>query len=197
MKTTSVSLLLILFALFSCNSKEISEDQSVSFGIYETVKFGELPAHALDSLKVTTIHFESDPQSPVIGYLPKSDPGLPDDLFTTEGIRLLKAIFPVDQEGQNLAVIAVNHKPAIVLSDIQKTKNNGRNVQIYLTLKGAKKLADLTKKNTGKSIAIAVDDIVYSMPMVNGVIKGGVAMISGLESETMAKELSDRLNKAL
>jgi SecD/SecF fusion protein len=59
---------------------------------------------------------------------------------------------------------------------------------------GAKAWARLTGKNVGRPIAIALDDIVYSAPNVNGPIEGGDSEISGNftieEATDMAKILT-------
>jgi SecD/SecF fusion protein len=59
---------------------------------------------------------------------------------------------------------------------------------------GAKTWARLTGKNVGRPIAIALDDIVYSAPNVNGAIEGGDSEISGNftveEATDMAKILT-------
>jgi len=64
-------------------------------------------------------------------------------------------------------------------------------------LEGAKKWADFTKQNIGKTIAFTIDNQVYSMPIINGEIKQGIAMITGLNSESIAKNISESLNLSI
>jgi hypothetical protein len=41
------------------------------------------------------------------------------------------------------------------------------------------------------------DNQIYSMPMINGEIKQGIAMISGLNNESIAKNISESLNLSI
>jgi preprotein translocase subunit SecD len=43
-------------------------------------------------------------------------------------------------------------------------------------------------------VALVIDGEVYSLPYVNAEIRNGMAMITGLENEELAKKLADRLN---
>lgn len=65
---------------------------------------------------------------------------------------------------------------------------------------GAKKWADLTResnptadKNAGKSIAIVLDNKVFSAPRSNGEITGGSSQITGMDDLTEAQDLSNIL----
>ncbi|MDO6431200.1 protein translocase subunit SecDF [Flavitalea sp. BT771] len=51
-------------------------------------------------------------------------------------------------------------------------------VEMSMNKQGAKAWADMTTKNTGKPIAIVLDDIVYSAPFVNEPITGGQSRIT-------------------
>ena len=46
-------------------------------------------------------------------------------------------------------------------------------IKMIMTSVGSKTWARLTGKNVGRPIAIALDNIVYSAPNVNGAIEGG------------------------
>ena len=52
-------------------------------------------------------------------------------------------------------------------------------VSMSMNTEGSRLWAALTKANTGKAIAIVLDDAVYSAPMVHGEIAGGNSQISG------------------
>lgn len=73
-------------------------------------------------------------------------------------------------------------------------KNNRNNVEIYFNMKGSNKWADLTKNSIGKTLAFIIDDMIYTMPLINAEIRNGVAVINGLENETSAKNISESLN---
>lgn len=66
-------------------------------------------------------------------------------------------------------------------------------IKMEMTTTGAKTWARLTAKNVGRPIAIALDDIVYSAPNVNGPIEGGNSEISGNFTVQEAQDLSDLL----
>lgn len=59
---------------------------------------------------------------------------------------------------------------------------------------GAKLFADLTEKNVGKQLAIYVDGMPLSSPVVQEKISGGKAQISGSFSVDQAKKLAQNLN---
>ena len=73
--------------------------------------------------------------------------------------------------------------------------NTGKpEVQLVFTGEGSKKFADITKRNVGKIVAIALDNIVIEAPRVNEAIFGGNAVISGEFTTEQAKTLQIQLN---
>ena len=58
---------------------------------------------------------------------------------------------------------------------------------------GAKAWARLTKENIGRSIAIVLDNMVYSAPNVNDEITGGRSQITGRFTPEEAKDLANVL----
>ena len=66
-------------------------------------------------------------------------------------------------------------------------------IKMEMTSTGAKTWARLTTKNVNRPIAIALDDIVYSAPNVNGPIEGGSSEIAGNFTVQEAQDLSDLL----
>jgi len=68
--------------------------------------------------------------------------------------------------------------------------------QVGLTFSsdGAKKFADITKRNVGKIVAIALDNQVIEAPRVSEPIFGGSAVISGSFTSDQAKTLQIQLN---
>ncbi|MBN9379987.1 MAG: protein translocase subunit SecDF [Chitinophagaceae bacterium] len=70
-------------------------------------------------------------------------------------------------------------------------------VEMSMNKQGAKAWADMTTKNTGKPIAIVLDDIVYSAPFVNEPITGGQSRITmgrGRNSNRSIEEAQDLAN---
>lgn len=70
----------------------------------------------------------------------------------------------------------------------------GFEIEMSMNSEGAKTWARLTKANVGKSIAIVLDDYVYSFPTVQGEIKGGQSSITGNFTPEEAKDLANILN---
>lgn len=66
-------------------------------------------------------------------------------------------------------------------------------IKMNMTSTGAKTWGRLTTKNVGRPIAIALDNIVYSAPNVNGPIEGGNSEISGTFTVEQAQDLSNVL----
>jgi SecD/SecF fusion protein len=66
-------------------------------------------------------------------------------------------------------------------------------VSMNMNSEGAKRWANLTRENIQKSIAIVLDEVVYSAPNVNEEIKGGSSSISGNFTQNEATDLSNIL----
>jgi len=67
-------------------------------------------------------------------------------------------------------------------------------VQLKFTSEGAKKFADITTRNVGKIVAIALDNQVIEAPRVNQAILTGDAVITGGFTTQTASALSKSLN---
>ena len=70
----------------------------------------------------------------------------------------------------------------------------GFEVSIVMNSKAAAEWANLTEKNVGKPLAIVVDNVVYSVPNVNGRIDGGSTSISGAFTKSEAEAFARALN---
>lgn len=84
--------------------------------------------------------------------------------------------------------------------DLQQTsvtfdQNTGKpQVQLVFNQEGTKKFADITRRNTGKIVAIVLDNQVIEAPRVNEPILAGNAVITGGFTTEQAKALSVALN---
>lgn len=84
-------------------------------------------------------------------------------------------------------------KPLLTRSDIASVNisgtsdNQGFKIQIKLNQEAAKVFAEATRININKSIAIVIDDRVYSYPRVRSVIEGGEVEVTGDFTEQEAK----------
>ncbi|TSJ48154.1 protein translocase subunit SecD [Fluviicola chungangensis] len=67
-------------------------------------------------------------------------------------------------------------------------------VSVTMSIDGTQKWAQMTERNVGRSVAITMDNVVYSAPVVNEPIKGGSTEISGNFSIAEADDLSGLLN---
>jgi preprotein translocase subunit SecD len=67
-------------------------------------------------------------------------------------------------------------------------------VSLSFDKEGAKIFEELTKKNLGKPIAVFLDDELITIPVVQAVISGGRAQITGDFTPDEAKELAQRFN---
>ncbi len=80
-------------------------------------------------------------------------------------------------------------------ASVSFNQNSGKpQIDLEFDSKGAKKFADITKRNVGKSVAIALDDQVITAPSVNEPIFGGRAQISGNFTTAEANTLQSQLN---
>lgn len=110
---------------------------------------------------------------------------------------------PYDVDGQYLQLYAINvtnrdgRAPleGDVITDARRSADPLGNPEVAMSMngEGAKTWKNLTKENVGKSIAIVLDNYVYSAPTVQGEIGGGRSSISGRftveESEDLANVL--------
>ncbi|MDR2682689.1 MAG: protein translocase subunit SecD, partial [Dysgonamonadaceae bacterium] len=109
-----------------------------------------------------------------------------------------------DSDVYELVALKVNYidgKPKPVLSGdvIQDASDHfsqySRFAEVSMTMKSeaAKVWARLTKDNIGRSVAIVLDDAVYSFPTVQAEITGGTSSITGNFTTEQAKDLANVL----
>ncbi|MDR0802940.1 protein translocase subunit SecD [Fluviicola sp.] len=67
-------------------------------------------------------------------------------------------------------------------------------VSLTMSADGSQKWGAMTEKNVGRSVAITMDDVVYSAPVVRDAIRGGSTEISGDFSIAEADDLAGLLN---
>jgi SecD/SecF fusion protein len=73
------------------------------------------------------------------------------------------------------------------------TDRGGNEISMTMNQDGARQWAKITEQNKGKSIAIVLDNLVYSYPRVNDAITGGRSSITGGFSVEEAKDLANLL----
>lgn len=74
------------------------------------------------------------------------------------------------------------------------SQNGKPEVQLNFSSEGSKLFADITKRNVGKRVAIALDNIIIEAPVVQQAILNGNAVITGSFNTDTAKSLSIQLN---
>ncbi|MBP3762332.1 MAG: protein translocase subunit SecDF [Bacteroidales bacterium] len=111
-----------------------------------------------------------------------------DDHFQGGDIYTLYAIKVTTRDGSPLL-------DGSCISDARQDFSNNGKSEISMTMNsaGARDWARITRENVGKCIAIVLDDLVYSAPVVNGEIAGGRSSITGDFSLEEAKDLANIL----
>lgn len=186
-----------LFFFISCDSQTKTNGKKVEFGIHVVANAREIPAELIDTLKSNGVQIENNQQEPFLGYITKADSKVLRYDLSELNIKLVTTIYPVDKEQSYYAIVGIRPNTVINITSLKNTKANGTNVEIYFNSKGAKDWADFTKQNVGKSIAFIIDNQIYSIPVINGEIKHGIAMITGLTNESIAKNISESLNLSI
>ncbi len=194
MKTLNLITIIFLFVLSSCNYEVKTNSKKATFGIYEVVNTDEIPKSVIDTLRAMSIQLENNTQLSIVGYIQNADTTCLCLDFSSDSLKLVKTFYTIDKDNRYYAIVATKLNPVIVNSDIKNAKNNSNNVEIYFNMKGSNKWADLTKNSIGKTLAFIIDDMIYTMPLINAEIRNGVAVINGLENETSAKNISESLN---
>ena len=146
---------------------------------------------------------------PVIGTVHVQDTAAVNAIMhSAEARRLLptnlKACWSVkalDEKGRffNLVALKTNQgRPALGGDVVVDASSDYENVQgnvVSMTMNdtGARQWARVTQQNLNKSVAIVLDDQVYSYPNVNSVIEGGRSQITGNFTPEEAKDLANVL----
>lgn len=97
-----------------------------------------------------------------------------------------------------VALKSNNGKPAldgscVIAASADYDNMQGNVVSMTMNSDGAKQWARVTGNNVGNSIAIVLDDMVYSYPRVNAAIEGGRSQITGQFSIEEAQDLANVL----
>lgn len=84
----------------------------------------------------------------------------------------------------------------VITNSRKQTSPNSAGYEISMSMNasGTSEWARITRKNTGRSIAIVLDNNVYSYPNVSGEITGGVSQITGNFQSQDADDLVNVLN---
>jgi SecD/SecF fusion protein len=151
-------------------------------------------------------------KGPVVGYCAIKDTVKVNSIFAKpevqaklpKDVRFLWSVKPIDAENKVLELISVkssgleNKAPleGDVITDARQDFgqfDSKPEIVMNMNAEGAKTWKRLTAENVGKSIAIVLDDYVYSYPTVQGEISGGRSNITGRFTINEAKDLANIL----
>ncbi|MDY5969472.1 MAG: protein translocase subunit SecDF [Bacteroidales bacterium] len=151
-------------------------------------------------------------QGPVVGYAKAKDRGAIDKMIQM-GIdkkivdgRLVKFLWsakPVSENSDVYALYAIRVTTrdgsalldGSVITDARQdfSQVGGNEISMTMNTEGAREWKRITGENVGKCVAIVLDNLVYSAPVVNGEIAGGRSSITGQFSLEEAKDLANIL----
>ena len=164
-------------------------------------------ARTLDQLLLTG--GQLNPSSPVVGVCEVTDtaevnailrsPAAAQNLPTD--LKLRWTVKAIDQGGRMFELVAlrtVQNKPVLtgdVITDASSQFDNlqGQVVSMTMNDEGARAWSRITGQNLGRSVAIVLDDQVYSFPNVNSQIDGGRSQITGNFTVEEANDLANVL----
>jgi SecD/SecF fusion protein len=150
-------------------------------------------------------------QGPVVGYAAVQDTARVNNLLNQSQIRnifprtmrLYWNVKPVRGQENTHELVAIRETTrdgeapltGEVITDARQDFDNMGQVEISMNMnrEGASVWRRLTSENIGKSIAIVLDDYVYSFPTVQQEISGGRSQISGQFSVQEAQDLANIL----
>lgn len=117
-------------------------------------------------------------------------------------LKLLWTAKPIQNGTDIFQLIALkagrNNAPALggdVITDARQdfSQSGGNEITMSMNAEGAKMWKNITGSNIGKSVAIVLDNMVYSFPTVNGEIPSGRSSITGNFTLEEAKDLANIL----
>ena len=198
--------------------KTVSAADSLAAALKGDVTAEDKSAANMEEIKkqyplLSILQLNSSGQGPVIGYanykdtadinkylaMPEIKADLPKDLRLKWGVSPSE----FDKKGQTFELYAIksterNGKAPLegdVVTDAKDEFDQYSKPAVSMTMNsdGARRWAQLTKQNIGRSIAIVLDNYVYSAPNVNSEITGGRSQITGHFTPELAKDLANVL----
>ncbi|MFM7216943.1 MAG: protein translocase subunit SecDF [Bacteroidota bacterium] len=151
-------------------------------------------------------------KGPVIGAALVKDTAKINAYFAMDQVRSkfpkdfkpLWSVKPIDKEGRVLQLVAIRtpardqQAPLDGSAVVDARKQKGQfsdnwEIGMSMNAEGARTWKRITRDNVGKSVAIVLDDYVYSYPVVQGEIAGGSSSITGQFSLEEADDLANIL----
>lgn len=195
MKTYLFPALILLMISFSLNCQNQTEVKT-TLGASKILTPSEIKVNIRDTLKSMPIIIEEDNQKIFIGYFTDKDEQTvlkKLDRLSDNKIRYLITNFYVDDAQKYKAIAAVENSSPITINNIKKINVKENGIDIFLDYAGAKSWAEFTDKNKNKSVAITINDEIYSTPYIIQQIKTGALQINGLKDKKNAVQLTELL----
>lgn len=199
-------------------NKAVSAADSLAAALKGDATAEDKSAANMEALKkqyplLSILQLNSSGQGCIIGYanykdtadinkylaMPEVKAELPKDLRLKWGVSPSE----FDKKGQTFELYAIksterNGKAPLegdVVTDAKDEFDQYSKPAVSMTMNsdGARRWAQLTKQNIGRSIAIVLDNYVYSAPNVNSEITGGRSQITGHFTPEQAKDLANVL----
>ncbi|GAB5520612.1 MAG: protein translocase subunit SecD [Rhodothermales bacterium] len=113
------------------------------------------------------------------------------------GVTLMYTSNPIGEDGQGREIFSVlgvrveREMTGEVITDSKVDFDELNQAEVTMTMngEGATRWARVTGANIGKNVAIVLDNVVYSYPVVQGKISGGRSSITGLDSQDEASDI--------
>jgi len=149
-------------------------------------------------------------RGPVVGYCPAFDTARVMAMLNNPQVQLIFprelrfkwSVKPIDEKGTTHQLIALKSSrdgtaslSGDVITDARQDidQHQGNQISMSMNSEGATKWKNLTAANIGKSVAIVLDNVVYSFPTVQGEIPNGQSSITGNFTLEEAKDLANIL----
>lgn len=198
MKTIIYSIVVILH--ISLSIPGFCQDQTDELKFTEAYTFGEFSSQLeADDPFFQMIGSENrSDESATLGFCPESEVSATWTFLNSPSYlkgfpKYLRFAWGAEQDEQGKYLYALKELgedyAGPMKSDIKEIKIRDGLLMILFTNEGSKKWTVLTQACVGKPLAIVINDLVYSAPLVREVIKGGKCALSGNFSRDELAEL--------
>lgn len=191
---------LIVFAIISFSVSSFTPNQSGELRFLEAYTYGEFSStlEADDPFFQLISTEDRSAEGSKLGFCPEAKISetltyLNSTSFLNQFPKDLKFAWGADQGIRGKYLYALKESKTAYngpgKSDIKEVDISDDLLLISFTGEGSRKWEELTRASLGKPIAIVINDLVYSAPMVREVIKAGKCAISGNFSKGDLAEL--------
>jgi hypothetical protein len=186
----------VITIISACHNTATEKNDSIFFGIYSTYNLDDVPLDFRTSLNQPGFIPENNTSMSIIGYKPMNDT-IPLLQYNDGNFGLFETHYTVDNNHQYKAVIALERYPSLSNGDLKNCRNIDGNVELLMNESGKAKWSEFTKSNKGKRVALVIGEYIYTLPYINYEIVSGIAMVSGINNDSIADLMIDRLNSSV